>query len=166
MQENNQKNKEYFDVTTNSSGYLSRLREIQTRKGGYHRVDFSARFGHFSAMNYVKYDLKVSDKDLEDLIRIESIINKKDSKVTARVVIADASPEIYTYEKDGKEISGVTMKGRLLQIIWCAHNDKLLIDNRQVKEQAEAEGDSPTPHAEANAEGEAVEGEYLPAMSA
>lgn len=133
--------KKFFDLTTYASGYPNFAREIKVKgkNEDYTRVNFTARYGLAGDLSYVNYDLKIPSKGsiLADFEKVKAAINDRDKKVVMACCIGDAQPETFTYQKGEREGEvGVAMKGRMLNIIWCAVEGELVIDNRKNQEAA------------------------------
>ncbi len=130
---------QYFDLVTHARLFPNFARTIPVKGGNdYERVNGGAAFGEVgeNTLEYVNYDLKVvAGQTLTDYLSVKDAINDKNQKVRMQVIIGDGKPEIQEY----KDKQYVVLKGRLLKIIWCSVDGKLVIDNRQKDGEAAAE---------------------------
>jgi hypothetical protein len=110
----------YFDLHITGVGYLNRIREVQPRKGSsFLACDIAALTGPSNAVEYRRFDVKVSGHDAQHLIRkCEEAVNAE-RKVLIGFRIGDLWTDIFTYTKgvnQGKP--GVSLKARLLFVSW------------------------------------------------
>ncbi|WP_419851727.1 STY4534 family ICE replication protein [Actinobacillus pleuropneumoniae] len=120
-QNNSTQTNGYFDLHTTGIGYLSRIREVEPKKGNpFLSCQIAALTGSKDAPEYRYFDVNVASKDAEKLIkRCEQAVNDK-KKVLISFVIADLWTDIFTYSSDSKYHkkgdTGVSLKGRLIRI--------------------------------------------------
>ena len=128
----------FYDLTTQARFFPSFAREVKGKNSpGYERLNASAAFGKVGqdTLRYVQYDVKVcGEQTLADYLSVKDAINDENKTVRMQVVIGDAAPEIYEWKGENR----VSMKGRLLKIVWCSVDGELVVDNRN-KPEADAE---------------------------
>jgi Protein of unknown function (DUF3577) len=110
----------YFDLHITGLGYLNRIREVQPRKGtSFLACDIAALTGPSNAAEYRRFDVKVSGRDAQHLIRKCEEAVKAERKVLIGFRLGDLWTDIFTYTKgDNKGKPGVSLKARLLFVSW------------------------------------------------
>ncbi|MCG7904307.1 MAG: DUF3577 domain-containing protein [Candidatus Thiodiazotropha weberae] len=139
----------YFDLHTTGLGYLGRAREVKPKAGQrftpFWAVSISAFHGPRDAISYVFFDVKATGAESEKVIQeFEDVINDKEHKVLVGFNIGDMYPD-EPYEKDGK--LRVTLKGRLLRIMWVKVDGKTVYSAPQPSDTEGAKDDDQTPAA-------------------
>jgi hypothetical protein len=146
-------NNEYFDLHTTGLGYLSRARAVKPKTGQrftpFWAVSISAfhgpRQGPRDAISYVFFDVKATGAESEKVIQeFEAVINNKERKVLAGFNIGDMYPD-EPYEKDGQ--MRVTLKGRLLRIMWVKVDGQTVYTAPQPSDTEGAKDDDQMPAA-------------------
>ncbi|AIZ79094.1 MULTISPECIES: STY4534 family ICE replication protein [Pasteurellaceae] len=111
----------YFDLHTHGLGYLSRIRDVDPKKGNsFIACQIAALAGSSDKPEYRYFDVNVVGHEAERLIKkCENAVNAK-KKVLISFVIADLWTDIFTYSTDSKfhkkGDTGVSLKGRLIRI--------------------------------------------------
>jgi len=110
----------YFDLHITGIGYLNRIREVQPRKGNsFLACDIAALTGPSDAVEYRRFDVKVSGRDAQHLIRKCEEAVKAERKVLIGFRLGDLWTDIFTYTKGKNEGKpGVSLKARLLFVSW------------------------------------------------
>lgn len=112
--------KKFFDLHTDGVGYINRIREVRPKRGEpFLACDVSALVGPADAVEYRRFDCRVSGKDAQHLIRRCEQAVGEGKKVLAAFRLGDLWTDIFTYSKGPKEgQTGVSLKARLLLIRW------------------------------------------------
>lgn len=111
----------YFDLHTTGVGYLSRVREVKVKKGEpFLCVDVSALRGSSDAVEYTRFDCRVSGEEAASVInRLKADIEAK-KKVLVGFKIGDLYAESFTYEKGDKAgQTGISLKAHLLRLTFA-----------------------------------------------
>jgi hypothetical protein len=106
----------YFNLHTAGIGYVSRIREVPVKRGApFLACNISALHGAADAVEYTKFDCRVSGGEAEKLIRrcMDAVAEEK--KVLVGFNLGDLYPDLYT-KADGTP--AVSLKARLLRIDW------------------------------------------------
>lgn len=107
---------QYFNLHTSGVGYLSRVREVNPKKGAaFLACKVSALCGAADAVEYRPFDCRVSGHEAEKLVRRCMDAVNTEKKVLVGFNIGDIYPDLYT-KADGTP--AVMLKGRLLRIDW------------------------------------------------
>jgi hypothetical protein len=116
----NSSSQSYFDLHITGLGYLNRIREVQPRKGNpFLACDIAALTGPSDAVEYRRFDVKVSGRDAQHLIRKCEEAVKAERKVLIGFRLGDLWTDIFTYTKGKNEGKpGVSLKARLLLVTW------------------------------------------------
>lgn len=112
--------KKFFDLHIDGVGYLNRIRQVKPKRGEpFLACDVSALVGPADAVEYRRFDCRVSGKDAQHLIqRCEQAV-AEEKKVLVGFRLGDLWTDIFTYSKGPKEgQTGVSLKARLLLIRW------------------------------------------------
>jgi hypothetical protein len=119
--------KSYFDLHISGLGYLNRIREVKPKKGEpFLACDIAALNGPSDAPEYRRFDVRVSGKDAQHLIRRCLPAVEADRKVLIGFKLGDLWTDIFTYAK-GKHAGeqAVSLKARLLFVGWIKVDGKL-----------------------------------------
>lgn len=111
----------YFDLHTTGVGYLSRVREVKVKKGEpFLCVDVSALRGSSDAVEYTRFDCRVSGEEAISIVhRLKADIEAK-KKVLVGFKIGDLYAETFTYEKGEKAgQTGISLKAHLLRLMFA-----------------------------------------------
>lgn len=110
----------YFDLHTTGVGYLNRAREVTLKKGSFLAVDVSALRGSADAVEYTRFDCRVSGEEAQAVVRkLQPDIDAK-KKVIVGFKLGDQYAEPFVYESGEKKgQTGVSLKARLLFIQWA-----------------------------------------------
>lgn len=110
----------YFNLHTQGIGYLNRIREVPIRRGQpFLACDIAALHGAANAVEYTRFDCKVSGAEAERLIRRCMEAVQAEKKVLLAFRIGDLWIDPFLYEKGEKQGQpGASLKGRLLFIEW------------------------------------------------
>ncbi len=143
----------YFDLHTFGVGYVNRIREVapkQGRKGDpFLACTIAALNGPRSNVVYRYYDVRVSGKDAQHLIRRCKPACDAEKKVLIGFCVGDEWTDIFVYPanhaKAGK--TGVSEKARLLFIGWIKIDGELVYraKDRSAKEAPVAAPAAPAP---------------------
>jgi len=111
----------YFDLHTSGIGYLNRVRKVTPKRGEpFWAVDVSALHGSADAVQYTRFDCRVSGRKAQEIIQMLARSIKDKRKVLVGFKIGDIYPDLFTYQSGDKEgQTGVSLKGRLLAIAWA-----------------------------------------------
>lgn len=134
---------EFFDHISSGLGYLNSIREVQTKKGTYLACKIAALYGRCTEPEYIYYDLNVTAKDAEHLVRRCIAACEAKRKVLVGFSVGDAHPKIFNFtspEKQGQQ--GVSMKGRLLSIGWIKI-DGVMVYKAEKKSQSDNQTQAP-----------------------
>lgn len=117
----------YFDLHITGVGYLNRIREVQPRKGpAFLACDIAALTGPSNAVEYRRFDAKVSGRDAQHLIRKCEEAVKAERKVLIGFRLGDLWTDIFTQTKGKNEGKpAVSLKARLLFVSWIKIDGKL-----------------------------------------
>lgn len=110
----------YFNLHTQGIGYLNRIREVPIRRGQpFLACDIAALHGAADAVEYTRFDCKVSGAEAERLIRRCMDAVQAEKKVLLAFRIGDLWVDPFLYEKGERQGQpGASLKGRLLFIEW------------------------------------------------
>ncbi len=110
----------YFNLHTQGIGYLNRIREVPIRRGQpFLACDIAALHGAANAVEYTRFDCKVSGAEAERLVRRCMDAVQAEKKVLLAFRIGDLWVDPFLYEKGEKQgLPGASLKGRLLFIEW------------------------------------------------
>jgi Protein of unknown function (DUF3577) len=112
--------KSYFDLHIEGVGYVNRIREVTPKRGAaFLACEVAALVGPTDAVEYRRFDVRVSGTDAQHLIRRCEQAVKDEKKVLIGFRLGDLWTDIFTYSKGPKEgQTGVSLKARLLFISW------------------------------------------------
>ncbi len=117
----------YFDLHSTGVGYLNRVRLVQPRRGEpFLAVDISALHGPRHAVEYTRFDCRVSGAAAKDAIMaLKDAIEDKNTKVLVGFKLGDLVAETFTYQRGEKAgQTGVSLKARLLKVHWAKVDGK------------------------------------------
>ncbi len=111
----------YFDLHTQGIGYLNRVRKVTPKRSKpFWAVDISALHGSADNVEYTRFDCRVSGRKAQEIIELLEQAIKDDKKVLVGFKIGDIYPDVFVYQSGDKQgQTGVSLKGRLLQITWA-----------------------------------------------
>lgn len=112
--------KKYFDLHVTGLGYLNRAREVEVTRGrNFLAVDISALHGAADAVQYTRFDCRVSGSEAEKVIRRCMPKIEAEAKVLIGFRLSDIYLDLFTYQSGDKEGQmGVSLKARLLRVSW------------------------------------------------
>lgn len=110
----------YFDLHITGIGYANRIREVSVKRGdAFYACDISALHGAEDAVEYTRFDCRVSGNEAERLIKKLVPYEAEHKKILIGFKLGDLYTDIFTYEKgDKKGQTGVSLKARLLLITF------------------------------------------------
>ncbi|HDX0989485.1 TPA: DUF3577 domain-containing protein [Pasteurella multocida] len=131
----------YFNLHTQGVGYLSRIREVQPKKGSpFLACQIAALTGPNDNPEYRYFDVNVVGHDAEKLIRKCEQAVEAQKKVLISFVIADLWTDTFTYSTDSKfhkkGDTGVSLKGRLVRIKMIKIDGELKYQERSNRNEA------------------------------
>ena len=110
----------YYDLHIHGIGYVNRIREVPVKRGdSFWACDISALHGAEDAIEYTRFDCRVSGTEAAKLIkRLDKACQEK-KKILIGFKLGDLYAETFTYEKGDKQgETGISLKARLLSIGW------------------------------------------------
>ncbi|HKT73473.1 MAG TPA: STY4534 family ICE replication protein, partial [Steroidobacteraceae bacterium] len=104
--------KSYFDLHIEGVGYVNRIREVTPKRGAaFLACEVAALVGPTDAVEYRRFDVRVSGTDAQHLIRRCEQAVKDEKKVLIGFRLGDLWTDIFTYSKGPKEgQTGVSLK--------------------------------------------------------
>ena len=110
----------YFDLHITGLGYLNRAREVAVKRGDpFLAVDINALHGNADAVEYTRFDCRVSGEEAQRLVRRFLPDIEAERKVLAAFKLGDLYVDTFTYERGEKQgQTGVSLKARLLRLDW------------------------------------------------
>lgn len=110
----------YYDLHISGVGYVNRIREVSVKRGdSFFACDISALHGADDAIEYTRFDCRVSGNEAERLIKKIQPYEADHKKILIGFKLGDLYTDIFTYEKgDKKGQTGVSLKARLLLITF------------------------------------------------
>jgi len=112
--------KQYYDLHITGHGYLNRIRELKSKDGNpFLACDVIALAGFMGSPKQRRFDVTVSGKPTQKLIRQYSEDVKAGRKVMIGFCLSDVWANAFTYTK-GKNAgqTGVALKSRLFLVNW------------------------------------------------
>ena len=136
----------YFDLHARGIGYLNRIREVQLQRGpAFMACDIAALHGPADAVQYTRFDCKVSGAEAERLVRRCWDAVNAQKKVLVAFRISDLWVDPFFYEKGEKAGQpGASLKARLLYLGWIKIDGQLVYKAEPRQEDA-AEPARPEP---------------------
>lgn len=134
--------KKFFDLHTDGVGYLNRIRQVKPKRGEpFLACDISALVGPADAVEYRRFDCRVSGKDAQHLVRRCEQAVGEGKKVLTGFRVGDLWPDVFTYSKGPKEgQTGVSLKARLLLIRWIKVDGVTVYTSAPTTEEDSGEG--------------------------
>ncbi|KHL69368.1 hypothetical protein SF06_18630 [Pseudomonas flexibilis] len=128
MTQNTSEELKYFDLHTRGIGYLNRIREVQVRRGpGFMACDIAALYGPADAVQYTRFDCKVTGAEAERLVRRCWDAVNAQKKVLVAFRISDLWVDPFLYEKGERAGQpGASLKARLLYLGWIKIDGQLV----------------------------------------
>ena len=101
-------------------GYVNRIREVPVKRGdSFWACDISALHGAEDAIEYTRFDCRVSGTEAAKLIKRLDKACREKKKILIGFKLGDLYAETFTYEKGDKQgETGISLKARLLSIGW------------------------------------------------
>lgn len=146
-QNSTQQANNYFNLHTHGMGYLSRIREVQPKKGSsFLACQIAALTGPSDNPEYRYFDVNVVGKDAETLIRKCEQAVEAQKKVLISFVIADLWTDTFTYSTESKfhkkGDTGVSLKGRLVRIKMIKIDGELKYQEQPKQNEAAANSEA------------------------
>jgi hypothetical protein len=151
--------KSYFDLHITGLGYLNRIREVKPKKGdAFLACDIAAINGPSDSPEYRRFDVRVSGREAQHLIRRCTDAVSAERKVLIGFRLGDLWTDIFTYTK-GKNAGnpGVSLKARLLFVSWIKIDGELVYkaapktsDEAPAASDESLSGNAPAPEAAAS----------------
>lgn len=120
MSNSTQNPTKYFDLHVHGVGYVNRIREVKVKRGEpFWACDIAALHGAEDAIEYTRFDCRVSGSEAAKLIkRLDKACQEK-KKILIGFKLGDLYAETFTYDKGDKQgETGISLKARLLYIAW------------------------------------------------
>jgi CRISPR/Cas system-associated endoribonuclease Cas2 len=110
----------YYDLHIHGVGYVNRIREVQVKRGdSFWACDISALHGAADAVEYTRFDCRVSGAEAAKLIKRLDKACQEEKKILIGFKLGDLYAESFVYEKGKKQgETGISLKARLLYISW------------------------------------------------
>lgn len=143
----------FFDLHISGLGYLNRIREVTPRKGdAFLAADIAALNGPADGVEYRRFDVRVSGREAQQLVRRCLPAVTAERKVLIGFRLGDLWTDTFTYSR-GKRVGevGVSLKARLLFIGW------IKVDGVLVYKAEPRQPDTATPATESTVEEAAAE---------
>lgn len=120
MSESTQNPTKYFDLHVHGVGYVNRIREVPVKRGdNFWACDIAALHGAEDAIEYTRFDCRVSGAEAAKLIQKCSKACEEKKKILIGFKLGDLYAETFVYERGNKAgQTGVSLKARLLYISW------------------------------------------------
>jgi hypothetical protein len=128
---------EYFDLQAIGLGYLNRAREVSTRGEPFLAVDIAALHGAKDNVQYTRFDCIVRGKQAKEIVRQLMPELEAERSVLIGFRLGDLYVDTFTYTSGDKAgATGVSLKARLLKIVWAK------VDGKTVHSARAEEGDA------------------------
>ena len=131
----------YYDLHIHGVGYVNRIREVPVRRGdSFWACDISALHGAADAVEYTRFDCRVSGTEASKLIKRLEKACQEEKKILIGFKLGDLYAESFEYRQGKKKgETGVSLKARLLYISW------IKVDGESVytAQKAEKPGEEP-----------------------
>ena len=129
---------EYFDLQTTGLGYLNRAREVPTRGEPFLAVDIAALHGAKDNVQYTRFDCIVRGKKAQEIVKRLMPDIEADRAVLVGFRLGDLYAETFKYTNGEKAGDiGVSLKSRLLQIMWAKVDGVAVYSARSEKSETE-----------------------------
>jgi hypothetical protein len=118
--------KSYFDLHISGLGYLNRVRDVQPKKGEtFLACDIAALNGPADKPEHRRFDVRVSGKEAQHLVRRCKPAVDAEKKVLIGFKLGDLWTDLFTHKK-GKHAGeqDVSLKARLLFVSWIKVDGK------------------------------------------
>ena len=127
----------YYDLLTSGFGYLNRPREVPTRGEPFLAVGIAALHGAKDNVQYTRFDCIVRGKKAKEVVRSLMPDIEAGRSVLFEFRLGDLYVDTFTYTSGDKagEV-GVSLKARLLKIVWAK------VDGKTVYRARAEEGDA------------------------
>jgi hypothetical protein len=138
----------FFDLHISGLGYLNRIREVTPRKSdAFLAADIAALNGPADGVEYRRFDVRVSGREAQQLVRRCLPAVNAERKVLIGFRLGDLWTDTFTYSR-GKRVGevGVSLKARLLFIGW------IKVDGVLVYKAEPRQTDTATPATESTVE--------------
>lgn len=113
------KETQYYDLHITGMGYLNRAREVAVRKNpSFLAVDITAIHGEANELQKTRFDCRVMGAEAQDILRLLMPHIEAGQKVLVGFRLGDLYAETFIYKGEKAGQTGVSLKARLLQIIW------------------------------------------------
>ena len=153
--ENNQT--KYYDLHVHGVGYVYRIREVPVKRGdSFWACDISALHGAEDAVEYTRFDCRVSGTEAAKLIKRLNNVCQEKKKILIGFKLGDLYAESFVYKSGDKQgETGVSLKARLLYISWVKVDGESVYSapsKAEVVQETASEAEHPvTAHEEAKA---------------
>jgi len=137
----NQNTTKYYDLHIHGVGYVNRIREVPVKRGdSFWACDISALHGAEDAIEYTRFDCRVSGSEAAKLIKRLDKACQEEKKILIGFKLGDLYAEPFVYRKGNKQgETGVSLKARLLYISWIRVNGEPVYTAPAKTETAEPE---------------------------
>jgi Protein of unknown function (DUF3577) len=110
----------YYDLHVHGVGYVNRIREVPVKRGdSFWACDIAALHGADDAIEYTRFDCRVSGSEAAKLIKRLDKAGQEQKKILIGFKLGDLYAESFVYQKgDRQGETGVSLKARLLYISW------------------------------------------------
>ena len=117
---------DYFNLHITGIGYLNRARAVCPNRGtSFLAVDIAALHGATNAVEYTRFDCRVSGKEAQRVVQILMPHIELGQKVLVGFKLGDLYADTFVYEKGERTgTTGVSLKARLLRIAWAKVDSK------------------------------------------
>jgi hypothetical protein len=141
----------YFDLHITGLGYLNRVREVDVKHGqNFLAVDVSAIHGAADAIEYTRFDCRVSGSEAQRVIRLLQSDIQARKAVLVGFKLGDLYVHQFVYDKGDKGDKagqpGVSLKARLLRIAWAKVDGKTVYRAGADEEARSTAISVPAPH--------------------
>ena len=149
--------KKYFDLHVTGLGYVYRIREVKPpRADSFLACDISALHGSSDAVEYQRFDVKVTGALAEHLIRRHKKDCDEKKKILIGFRLGDPYVDVFQYKKDHPTKAGQTghsLKARLLFVSWIKIDGTLVYkaDSKSADDAVSETTPASEPPADANA---------------
>lgn len=136
--------RKFFDLHIDGVGYLNRIRQVKPKRGEpFLACDISALVGPADAVEYRRFDCRVTGRDAEHLVQRCQQAVDEGKKVLTGFRLGDLWTDVFTYSKGPKEgQTGVSLKARLLLVRWIKVDGENVYSTAP-KPDATADGQAP-----------------------
>ncbi|PVZ81180.1 hypothetical protein C9426_31790 [Serratia sp. S1B] len=129
----------YFNLHIEGLGYLSNIREITTANGSFLSCVINALHGSTEKPEYTRFDVTVSGKEANDLLRRCQKAVDEEKKVLLGFKLSNLTADVFTLTKgDHAGEPRPSLKARLIKVSWIKVGQEMVY---------KAEKSAPTPEA-------------------